>query len=260
MLSDSLTMPLDYKQRMTRHVDDYFQTVIDFPEVRANEFLQLRDYACLPSASASSSGLLQVLEVPAEGPILERLLPEARISRADFLKVRLPEYADKISVTDWDLNGIAANSYDAVLSIVPIHHASVAQKKAYITAAFRVLKPGGRLAFAEVEKGSRVQIFLDDFVDQNTVTGHLGEYPGAAFEGVFVQAGFMQVQSQVLACPWRFENRQLAQAYVSRLFALNPMPAVDLLAALDAYLGLTERDDQLWMDWSLRYFSGTKPA
>jgi hypothetical protein len=38
------------------------------------------------------------------------------------------------------------------------------------------------------------------------------------------------------------------------------MPAVDLLAALDAYLGLTERDDQLWMDWSLRYFSGTKPA
>lgn len=257
MLLDSLTGPLDYLQRMTRHVDDYFQTVIDFPEVRANEFLQLREFARLPSATSTT---LQVLEVPAEGPILERLLPDAKISRADFLKVRLPEYVDKISVTDWDLNGIDANSFDAVLSIVPIHHASTEQKQAYIDAAFRVLKPGGRLAFAEVEMGSRVQIFLDEFVDRNTVTGHRGEYPGETFCDNFARSGFVDVQSQMLACPWRFESRQMAQDYVPRLFALNPMPADVLHAALDRYLGFNESSGQLWMNWSLRYFCGTKPA
>jgi SAM-dependent methyltransferase len=257
MHSDSFSGTHDYLQRMTGHVDDYFQTVIDFPEVRANEFLRLCDFARLPSAPSTS---LQVLEVPAEGPILERLLPQAKISRADFLEVRLPEYVDKIKVTDWDLSGIEANSFDAVLSIVPIHHANAAQKQAYVDAAFRVLKPGGRLAFAEVEMGSRVQIFLDEFVNKNTVTGHRGDYPGESFCDNFSQSGFMAVQSQIIACPWRFESRQLAQDYVPRLFALKPMPGADLLAALDSYLGLSQRSGQVWMDWSLRYFCGIKPV
>lgn len=241
-----------YVERLSLHIDDYIQAVLDFPEVRCREFLELKDFADLQSSTL-------LLEVPTEGRMLDQCFPDSRIDRVDFLKLSIAGYAERVIVSDWSLYGIAADAYDGVLSVVPIHHANASEKNHYLQGAFRVLRPGGVLAFAEVEAGSSVEHFLDEFIDQHTVTGHRGEYPDTHFCEAIRREGFVEVSSEVRDCPWVFESETLLCAYATQLFALKPMATDTLLSAMDAALGLKQIDGKLHLTWPLRFFRGVKP-
>lgn len=244
--------PSSYRDRLSLHIDDYIQAVLDFPDVRSREFLELKDYAQLYEPR-------KLLEVPTEGCMLDRLFPHACIDRVDFLKLAVPGYAEGVMVSGWSLNGVSADTYDAVLSVVPIHHASSHEKRQYLQGALRVLKPGCVLTFAEVEAGSSVHRFLDEFVDANTATGHRGEYPDASFCETMSADGFVQVSSEQRNCPWLFDTGETLHTYMTRLFALNAMPTETLLAALDTYLGLSRVNGKPILNWPLRFFRGVKP-
>jgi hypothetical protein len=142
--------------------------------------------------------------------------------------------------------------------VVPFHHANAEEKQQYVAGAWNVLQPGGVLALGEVESGSPVHRFLDGFINDHTPTGHKGDYPDARFDDVLIQQGFTDVSSEVRACPWVFESEDALVAYMNRLFALKPMPRGFLLDALNASLGLQEKDGLLQLNWSLRYFRGVK--
>lgn len=245
--------PLSYVDRLSQHVDDYILSVIEQPSVRLREFEELKDYAGLMNPR-------DILEVPAEGKVLDLLYPEAKIHRADYLKLNIADYGDDVMVTDWGLAGIHADFFDAVLAVVPMHHASREEKRDYLKGAHRSLKNSGVLAFGEVEDGSDVHRFLDEFINQHTCTGHKGEYPRLDFTSELESAGLIEVSSERRDCPWCFDSLDALYAYMMRLFALDPMTLNDLVDSLDAYLGLTQADGKIMINWSLCYFRGIKAA
>jgi SAM-dependent methyltransferase len=244
--------PLSYKDRLKTHLDSYIRAVIDNPDVRLNEFHQLKSYAALRNPT-------RVLEVPVEGKVLEMCYPGVRIDRADFLQPKANHYANPVMLTDWALTGVEPSLFDAVLAVAPFHHANSTQKRLYVRGAWRALRPGGVLAVGEVEADSAVHRFLDGFINNHTLTGHKGNYPDRHFNQVLIQEGFAGVESEVRACPWRFPTAEALFLYMNRLFALKPISQCHLLAALEETLGLYEKNGSLYLNWSLRYFRGVKP-
>lgn len=246
-----------YQDRLSQHIDAYLSLVTNHPKVRLSEFESLAEYAQINHA-------LNILEAPAEGRILEQLYPAAHIDRADFLKIRASEYADKVLVTDWSLANINNSYYDAVLSLAPIHHANHTEKSQYVLGAHKALKPNGVLAFGEVEAGSSLHRFLDEFIHQHSFSGHVGQYPNADFTSVLEGAGFDHVSSDIKLSYWRFDSADFLYQYMTQLFALKPMAKAYLLDAVHAYLGilenhgLSENNGQLSINWPLRFYRGVK--
>ena len=240
-----------YKERLSQHIDAYLSLVTSHPKVRLSEFESLVEYAQINHA-------LNILEVPAEGRVLEQLCPAALIDRADFLKIKASEYADKVLVTDWSLVNINNSYYDAVLALAPIHHANTIEKTQYVLGAYSALKPNGVLAFGEVEAGSSLHRFLDEFIHKYSYSGHVGQYPTADFSNVIEGAGFNNVSSDNKLSYWCFESADFLYHYMTQLFALKPMTKAFLLDSVHAYLGISENNGQLSINWPLRFYRGVK--
>ena len=240
-----------YAERLGHHIDAYLALVAECPDVRLEEFSCLVRYGRVRANAA-------ILEVPAEGPMLDRLLPQATITRAELVKVRLPGYGDQILLTDWGMTNLPAAGYEAVLALAPMHHADDEQKREYVAGAHRVLRPDGVFAFGEVEAGSAVATFLDDYVDAHSPGGHRGAYPTVQFEETIRAAGFAGVTSQRIDFHWVFRDEGMLEMYLTRLFRLEPQPAGRIVATVEQRLGIDRDDDRLRMRWALRYFRAVK--
>ena len=240
-----------YKDRLSEHIDAYLSLVTSHPKVRFSEFESLVEYAQINHA-------LNILEAPAEGRVLEQLCPAALIDRADFLKIKASEYADKVLVTDWSLANINNGYYDAVLALAPIHHANTIEKTQYVLGAYSALKPNGVLAFGEVEAGSSLHRFLDEFIHKYSYSGHVGQYPSADFSSVIKGAGFDNVSSDNKLSFWCFESADFLYQYLTQLFALKPLTKAFMLDSVHDYLGISENNGQLSINWPLRFYRGVK--
>jgi len=240
-----------YKDRLIQHIDQYLAVVLEMPNVRHNEFEQLKKFARLDNPR-------NILEIPAEIGMLERVYPAASIDRMDWLEVQLNEYRRKILKTDFHLTSAKRCFYDAVLGVVPIHHATHEEKKSYVAGAFSALKNTGTLCFAEVEEGSSVHKFLDEFINDYSFTGHKGDYVTDEFSKTLSDAGFQKVCTDNLSCPWVFDSTHQLIDFNMRLFNLKPMTENFLLTHLDKYLGIQELLGKITLGWNLRYFRGVR--
>jgi SAM-dependent methyltransferase len=244
--------PQNYAERLGSHIDAYLALVAECPDVRLEEFSSLTRFARLPRAQT-------VLEVPAEGPVLDRLLPDTRITRAELVEVRFPGYGDEIIVTDWGMTNLPTEGYDAVLALAPLHHADNQQKRQYVNGAYRVVRESGVLAFGEVERESAVVEFLDGYVNDHSPVGHRGAYLDEHFEAVIREAGFVDVESERIDFHWVFPDEATLEMYLTRLFRLKPLPVGTLTRDVQRLLGIDRDGAMLRMRWALRYFRAVKP-
>jgi SAM-dependent methyltransferase len=251
-MPDDIKEHTAYNFRFATHLGDYLTLATDFPEIRLREFQALVQVADIGSPK-------DVLEGPAEGRIIEQLLPASKIVRGDLMEVKAAP-AGNISLTNWRLEGFGDNSFDAVLSIAPIHHAQENEKQAYIEGAWRVLRPRGVLAFGEVELGSKVHDFLDGFVNTHTRTGHVGLYVDEGFLRNLERAAFDFASRERRDCPWIFDSYDAVYHYVTRLFDLMDVDKDMLLATLQDQLGLRDEGDRIVLPWQLLFFRGEKPG
>lgn len=240
-----------YVERLTEQINTYFRVVNDNPIVRLNEFKELANYAKLVNP-------VSILEVPAEGKMLERFYPSAIIQRADYVKINSSSHMGEVALTDWGLTNFNGSIFDAVLSLAPIHHANDKQKQEYVRGAAKVLKNNGVFAFGEVEEYSDLHKFLNEFVHLNSPSGHIGQYPNANFENIIIKEGFEEASSEVRACNWVFDSPESLHHYMTKLLALKPMSIKSLIDSVDSYLGITEESGKLQVNWSLRYYRGIK--
>jgi hypothetical protein len=121
-----------------------------------------------------------------------------------------------------------------------------------------VLKSEGVFSFGEVEHGSKVHAFLDEFVNANTATGHVGAYVDSRLEHWMVDAGFCEVESRLISCPWVFQSRESMINFISGLFNLKSLNQDFLFEQLNKFLGVKQKNGQFFLDWELRYFRGVK--
>jgi SAM-dependent methyltransferase len=242
-----------YVDRTAHRLDEFTKTVLEFPEARFAEFAALKEFSRLHNPQ-------RLLEVPSDGLMLSAQFPLVRIDRGDFVGLYDSKSSplDNLTTTNWSLGEFETNAYDGALALAPIHHASEAEKTAYLRACYRSLKIDGVICFGEVLHDSREAAFLDGFVSQHTHTGHQGDYPDRGLCNLLRSIGFVDVESAVIQCHWKFKSRAELSIFVTRLFGLKGVTDDQVLAAVSDQLGIVEDEESTMMCWSLIFFRGVK--
>ena len=154
---------------------------------------------------------------------------------------------------------LADASVDRIGSLAGLHH--VEDRSPVYREWFRVLRPGGRVAVADVQEGTGTAGFLNEFVDAYTEGGHDGMFfrPGD-WERELAGAWFVDVEEQLIDVPWRFPDEETMAGFCRTLFAVTAASPEEVRQAIGNYLGVTfVPDGGVQMRWWLRYASARKP-
>jgi hypothetical protein len=240
------------KERFFETHDDYFETSFKYPNIRIREFKNFKKITKFFNPK-------KILEFPADGMMLNQIYPNALIDRAEMLNGNWKKlYSEEVFITTYTLKNIKNLSYDAIIGITPIHHATNKQVKKFIESSLGKLKSQGVLMFGDVFKGSKEAIFLDKFVNANSKNGHKGNYPDFALNKIFKDVGFSKITAEILSCPWVFKSEYQMCIFIKKIFGLNKMTNNYLLKNLKAYLGYRKLQHGIYLNWHLIYFSAKK--
>lgn len=84
----------------------------------------------------------RILNVPFEGNLIRNIAKYEEVTFADFVvSDTLKNW--NITKTDYELNGLQSNYFDAVLSVAGIHHLTDHDQFKFLLGTNRVLRPGG---------------------------------------------------------------------------------------------------------------------
>jgi len=156
-----------------------------------------------------------------------------------------------------NLVSIENNAIDIVIGLAGLHHSeSICET---INESYRVLKPGGEFAVCDVEKGSAVADWLNDYVNENSESGHEGKFfHKGEVSTLMTNAGFANQIEKIESVPWVFDQKSDISEFFKGLFGLTSS-IVDIANAIPDYLTLTMCDDKYLVDWQLIYAYGKKP-
>lgn len=188
------------------------------------------------------TGLLasQIICIEPTSAFVARITRRTRIVRAD------------ISST-----GLADNCVDAITSLAGLHHMN--DPAQFFDEAFRILKPNGQIAVADVFAGSPTAKFLNGPVDQFTPGGHKGAFfENGQLTGCLSDVGFGFASEAHHECPWQFENLEQMTRFCKKLFGMRHASTANIYDALKAHFDIATISTGVKLPWSLVYASARK--
>lgn len=231
-------MNLTYPEIFALRGRAYHDAMLRFPSARDIEFKTLFDRHPLSARSA-------VFDIPAGGGYLSRVLPAG--TRAVGLELTgdfggdLPVYRRD---EPWPLG-----SFDRGVCLAALHH--IDDQAGFLGSLMRGLSPGGLLHIGDVEAGSSIAEFLDDFVGRYNITGHQGTYLSTTVIPAPPGADVMRAESRDV--PWHFQDEAALVAFCAGLFGLDGCPPAELLRALERHVGIESSGTGLMLRWRLVY-------
>ncbi|WP_376695977.1 class I SAM-dependent methyltransferase [Wenzhouxiangella sp. EGI_FJ10305] len=251
------------------HSSDSYQDIFDLRGERYHAAMRRcprarRDeLALLPDAIDIRAGET-LIDAPAGGGYLARALNPG----VDYIAVepvrsffeRCPEGKHRTKV----FSGLARiplpdGCADAVVSLAGLHHEP--DLPAVFEELFRLLRPGGRFAMADVARGSPPDTFLNDFVHRHNSAGHRGEFFDESVVGLLSRAGLVSIRLDYCDIGWRFEDENEMLAFVRDLFGIDLADDATLRDAASNILGVRDEGAAgVVMNWQLLMARGTRPA
>jgi SAM-dependent methyltransferase len=244
-----------YEQIFSRRADAYQKAMELYPAARDREFQLAVERAGLQAGDI-------VCDAPSGGGYLRGYLPAgvrrylAVETAPDFTEhCRLSE-GDQIIRSPLEDLAIEDNSVDVCINLAGSHHLS--DKSRFFREAARILQPGGRLLIADVEKGTAVDRFLNEFVHQHNSMGHEGIFLDATTAREISACGFSIQSDEIIDFPWSFETREDIGIFCKLLFGIDLAKPESVLTGTEETLGYMPGPGKANLAWSLRYIMAIK--
>jgi ubiquinone/menaquinone biosynthesis C-methylase UbiE len=143
-------------------------------------------------------------------------------------------------------------SIDAVASLAGLHH--FADKLPVFREWGRVVRPGGRVAVADVQADTDVAAFLNTFVDAWTPGGHDGIFlrPGE-LSASLASVEFEPVAEELREVPWEFSDEPTMAMFCRTLFGLTKATVEQVHVGMKDYLRVETTATGVRFLWRLRY-------
>lgn len=146
---------------------------------------------------------------------------------------------------------------DAVVSLAGLHHEP--DVPAVFSELFRILRPGGRFAMADVAIGSPPDTFLNGFVDRHSSAGHRGSFFDESVADMLGRAGLESISVERCYIGWRFDSEAEMLSFVRDLFGIDCADETTLRDAVDKILGVrNDLSSGVIMNWQLLVAKGIR--
>jgi len=233
----------------------YHEAMRRYPEARDEEFRAL-----LRRIEPVDGNV--IVDMPSGGGYLRHYLTDERNTQFIAIETTQAFYEQCVDdehtsclLRDLDETGLAAASADVVVSMAGFHH--VDNRTGVLREMYRILRPGGCLCIADVEKGSVMDGFLNTFVDQHNSIGHEGQFVDTSFRDDLRNASFSIDQNERVDYAWTFEGTRQMVDYCTLMFGLDQASPEEVLEGIAAYQGYSE-GATCAMNWGLRFIRCTK--
>ena len=145
-------------------------------------------------------------------------------------------------------------SIDETVSLAALHH--IVERKAFYSEMYRILKPNGQLIIGDVVLGSKIDPFLNGFLDRWNSMGHNGNFLKEDDLKEIKQAGF-SVEMEVDQYHWKFSQESDALDFFRLLFCLDKNPSDEEILAEFDKMGI-QKENKYNVFWELGFITCTK--
>lgn len=233
----------DYRQLFQSRANDYHFAMQKYPDARNNEFDSL-------ISSVDFSNVKEVLDIPSGGGYLKRYIPNhVNLKSVDFSEGFIN---DSIALVSPDKLPFESDSFDVAFSLSGMHH--LENVPLFVEECLRIIKNDGSFVFADVEKGSKVDYFLNKFVNEYNSLGHDGNF---FFKDYFME--YPAVQSKLINCqlnnyPFVFNDLNDMIHFFKLFFGLDKASDAIVLEGVRDILGINKTNNNIEVNWGLIQF------
>ncbi|MCL9804383.1 class I SAM-dependent methyltransferase [Flavobacterium amniphilum] len=230
----------DYRQLFQSRANDYHFAMQKYPDARNNEFNSLL-------SSIDFSNVREALDVPSGGGYLKRYIPShVNLKSVDFSEGFIN---DSIALVSPKKLPFESSTFDVVFSLSGMHH--LENVPLFVEECLRIIKDDGRFVFADVEKDSSVDNFLNKFVNEHNSLGHDGNF---FFKDYFLENP--DIQSKIIDCqfnkyPFVFNNTNEMIHFFKLFFGLDKASEAIVLEGVQDILGVVETNNGIEVNWGL---------
>lgn len=233
----------DYQIIFQKRATDYHFAMQNFPEARKHEFNNL-------FSGIHFENDIHLLDVPSGGGYLRNYIPKnTKVTLSDFSE----GFAiDEIQLVTPEKLPFESNTFDAVFSLSGMHH--LADLPQFVRECLRVTKTGGSFVFADVKKGTNVDVFLNEFVNTYNSLGHKGDFLSeSSFDS------FSDIQSYINNCqyneyPFLFDNFTDMITFFRLFFGLDKASDSIIQEGIHDILGIKTTSKGIEVNWGLLLF------
>jgi len=228
---------MEYAEIFGHRGDAYHGAMKKSPNARRCEFEELFRYRrILPGET--------VLDVPAGGGYLARMIPDAVVTMLEFSDGFSADVPVVSTYGEWNVG-----TFDHSVCLASMHH--IEDQTRFVGQLVKHTRQGGVIHIADVDRSSPLGRYLDEFVGRYNVTGHDGRYlTEESFRGV---PGTRLLASEIRPCPWKFASEDERLEFCNNLFGLIDCPRDELRSALASLVGLSRDGASHVVEWRLRY-------
>ncbi|WP_370088074.1 class I SAM-dependent methyltransferase [Ekhidna sp.] len=195
-----------------------------------------------------------ILDLPAGGGYLQKYLKDNINYLAYDFSGEFNDNHNRIQKCRESRIELEDESVDEIVSLAALHH--ILARKEFYSEMYRVLKPGGRLIIGDATTNSKLDKFLNGFLDEWNSMGHNGRFIAEGDLLEIAEAGF-RTDYVIDKYQWNFSTQNEALDFFRLLFCLDRNPPEEKLLDALQELGVHENDG-FSVSWELGFITCEK--